>query len=173
MLPRLCRGRGLRSPTVRTLLRAQTSAQQRLLALAAPAAGTPPLCNCLHIPPPSASLPPSLAPAANTRLTTPPHCPWLLQTRSATTCSGRTLRSSTAIVSGRWRLEARHSRACCRTSAETSPEGFWVATDSCPAAEIEGSQHQDCTPTNVTWVIRWPSKAARDAGWDIVDNSPE
>ena len=51
--------------------------------------------------------------------------------------------------------------------------GFWVATDSCPAAEIEGSQHQDCTPTNVTWVIRWPSKAARDAGWDIVDNSPE
>ena len=51
--------------------------------------------------------------------------------------------------------------------------GFWLSTDTCPAPEIEGSQHQDCTPTNVTWVIRWPSKQARDKGWEIVDASPE
>ena len=31
----------------------------------------------------------------------------------------------------------------------------------------------DCSPTNVTWVIRWPSKQVRDRGWEIVDSSEE
>ena len=51
--------------------------------------------------------------------------------------------------------------------------GFWVATDACPEPELEGSEVEACTPTNVTWVIRWPSKACRDAGWDVVDSSAE
>ena len=51
--------------------------------------------------------------------------------------------------------------------------GFWLSTDACPEPEVEGSEVESCTNTNVTWVIRWPSKEARDAGWDIVDSSPE
>ena len=51
--------------------------------------------------------------------------------------------------------------------------GFWICTDVCPAPEYEGSQADACSPTNVTWVIRWPSKAARDRGWEIVDSSEE
>lgn len=51
--------------------------------------------------------------------------------------------------------------------------GFWLSTDSCPTPEVEGSERHRSTPTNVTWVIRWPSKAARDAGWEAVDASPE
>jgi len=43
--------------------------------------------------------------------------------------------------------------------------GFWVHDDATPA-EIIGSNPQKSPigEANVTWVIRWESKAARDAG---------
>tara|TARA_B110000211_G_C13691260_1_gene383186 strand:- start:196 stop:540 length:345 start_codon:yes stop_codon:yes gene_type:complete len=44
--------------------------------------------------------------------------------------------------------------------------GFWV--ESGEDTEVTGSAPMD-TPighANVTWIIRWDSKAARDEGWD-------
>jgi hypothetical protein len=51
--------------------------------------------------------------------------------------------------------------------------GFWLSTDECAQVELEGTQHTSCSPTNVTWVIRWPSKESRDAGWELIDSSDE
>ena len=40
--------------------------------------------------------------------------------------------------------------------------GFWVNVDE--PAEVAGKPQDDLGPATVTWIIRWESKAARDAG---------
>merc|ERR1711935_1160426 len=53
--------------------------------------------------------------------------------------------------------------------------GFWVSLPNeqpspqyTEAGKALGAQPSACTPTNVTWVIRWKSKGERDAGWDAL-----
>ena len=51
--------------------------------------------------------------------------------------------------------------------------GFWI--DSGVAPEITGSHPVDSPigSANITWIIRWESKAARDAGLTAAIESPE
>ncbi|MDH3734877.1 MAG: DUF1428 domain-containing protein [Gemmatimonadota bacterium] len=49
--------------------------------------------------------------------------------------------------------------------------GFWV--DSGVEAEVNGEVVDPMGPANVTWIIRWPSKAERDARMGTVFSTPE
>lgn len=49
--------------------------------------------------------------------------------------------------------------------------GFWIASDIPP--EVRGAPQDELGPANITWVIRWASKAERDEKLPQVLSTPE
>jgi len=55
-------------------------------------------------------------------------------------------------------------RALPYLSRELDLIGFWAGDD----AEVSGAEMDALGPANITWIIRWPDRATRDASFETI-----